>query len=190
MASSLVLAGLVPAGTAEAAAARFTFRIPAKPRSEALIDLGLQARVTLGGASSCPGRSNAVVGTLTLRQALEAVTADAPCRFEILDNATVVIRPAPLATHAKPPVAAPTAPATTAALDSVIVTATKRPTRLGAAAGGVSVIGAERLSDTGAIDTTSISQQAAGFITTNLGAARNKIMLRGLSDGTFTGRTQ
>jgi iron complex outermembrane receptor protein len=52
------------------------------------------------------------------------------------------------------------------------------------------VIGAERLHDTGAIDTTSISQQTAGFITTNLGAARNKIMLRGLSDGTFTGRTQ
>ncbi|MEJ2814548.1 TonB-dependent receptor [Caulobacter sp. CCG-8] len=190
MASSLVLVGLVPAGTAEAAPARFAFKIPAKPRSEALIDLGVQARVTLGGASSCPGRGKAVFGSLTLRQALEAVTADAPCRFEILDNATVVIRPAPPAARARPPAIAPAAPATVAALDGVIVTATKRPTRLGAAAGGVSVIRAERLSDTGAIDTTSISQQAAGFITTNLGAARNKIMLRGLSDGTFTGRTQ
>jgi iron complex outermembrane receptor protein len=52
------------------------------------------------------------------------------------------------------------------------------------------VISAARLRDAAAIDTTSVSQQTAGFITTNLGAARNKIMLRGLSDGTFTGRTQ
>lgn len=185
LASSLVLAG-----QADAAPARFSFNIPAKPRSEALIDLGVQARITLGGASSCSGRSKAVFGVLTLRQALDAVTADAPCRFEILDNATVSILPARPAVRAKPPVVVPPAPAAVATLDSVMVTATKRPTRLGAAAGGVSVIGAERLRDTGAIDTTSISQQAAGFITTNLGAARNKIMLRGLSDGTFTGRTQ
>ena len=79
---------------AAATSARFNFNIPAKSRSEALIDLGVRARVTLGGASSCPGRSEAVVGVLTLRQALQAVTAGAACRFEILDNATVSIRPA------------------------------------------------------------------------------------------------
>ncbi|WP_165187029.1 TonB-dependent receptor [Caulobacter soli] len=186
-----VATSLALSGEAEAAPARFTFNIPAKPRSEALIDLGVQARVTLGGASACPGRGKAVVGTLTLRQALDVVTAGAPCRFELLDNATVIIRPVQPASHvARPPVT--THPASTAptAIDSVIVTATKRPTRLGAAAGGLSVIGEARLGDSGAIDTTSISQQTAGFITTNLGAARNKIMLRGLSDGTFTGRTQ
>jgi outer membrane receptor protein involved in Fe transport len=190
LASSLALAG-----QADAAPARFRFNIPAKPRSEALIDIGVQARVTLGGASSCPGRSAAVVGVLTLRQALDAVTAGGPCRFEVLDNATVSILPVQTppvrpAARVRPPVVVQPAPAAVPTLDSVMVTATKRPTRLGAAAGGVSVIGAARLRDTGAIDTTSISQQTAGFITTNLGAARNKIMLRGLSDGTFTGRTQ
>jgi outer membrane receptor protein involved in Fe transport len=194
-ASVLVLtltSSLALAGQAGAAPARFNFHIPAKPRSEALIDLGVQARVTVGGVASCSGRAKAVVGVLTLRQALEALTADAPCRFEILDNATVSILPARpvVAAHARPPIVAPPTPAAASTLDSVMVTATKRPTRLGAAAGGLSVIGAERLRDTGAIDTTSISQQTAGFITTNLGAARNKIMLRGLSDGTFTGRTQ
>lgn len=188
LASSLALA--VEAG---ATPARFNFNIPAKARSEALIDLGVQARVTLGGASSCPGRSEAVVGALTLRQALQVVTAGA-CQFEVLDNATVSIRPAQAtrtsAAVERSPVAAPSPVLAPPAIDSVIVTATKRPTRLGAAAGGLSVISAGRLRDAGAIDTTSISQQTAGFITTNLGAARNKIMLRGLSDGTFTGRTQ
>ncbi|CAN7440965.1 TonB-dependent receptor [Caulobacter sp. LjRoot300] len=181
-------------GEAGAAPAKFRFDIPAKPRSEALIDVGVQARVTLGGASSCPGRSAAIAGVLTLRQALGAVTAGAPCQFEILDNATVSIRPARPSRSAEragpPPAAAPPPVVTAPAIDTIIVTATKRPTRLGAAAGGLSVISAARLRDAGAIDTTSVSQQTAGFITTNLGAARNKIMLRGLSDGTFTGRTQ
>ncbi|HWT51871.1 MAG TPA: TonB-dependent receptor, partial [Caulobacter sp.] len=56
--------------------------------------------------------------------------------------------------------------------------------------GGVSVIGSPQLQDTGVGETGSVARQTAGFITTNLGAARNKILLRGLSDGTFTGRTQ
>jgi iron complex outermembrane receptor protein len=189
LASSLALAG-----EASATPTRFRFDIPAKPRSEALIDVGVQARVTLGGASSCSGRSAAVAGVLTLRQALQAVTAGAPCRFQILDNATVSIRPArpsrSVAGAGTPPAVAPPPVVVAPAIDSIIVTATKRPTRLGTAAGGLSVISAARLRDAGAIDTTSISQQTAGFITTNLGAARNKIMLRGLSDGTFTGRTQ
>jgi outer membrane receptor protein involved in Fe transport len=183
--------GLALAGQAGAAEARFAFHIPAKARSEALIDLGVQARVTLGGASSCTGRGKAVVGVMTLRQALGAVTAGGACRFDILDNATVTIRPAPpVARAATASVVAKPPSAVASAIDGVIVTATKRPTRLGAVAGGLSVISADRLRDTGAIDTTRISQQTAGFITTNLGAARNKIMLRGLSDGTFTGRTQ
>ncbi|MDB5456351.1 MAG: TonB-dependent receptor plug [Caulobacter sp.] len=182
-----LISSLAVAGAGVAAPVRYTVRIPAKARSEALIDLGVQARVTLGGASACPGRSSALSGAMTLRQALEALLAGAPCRFEILDNATVRILPA-----ARP--ATPIHPSIVvvepAALDSVVVTATKRRTRLQAVPGGISVVGAGRLLDGGAVDTTSISQQTAGFITTNLGAARNKIMLRGLSDGTFTGRTQ
>jgi outer membrane receptor protein involved in Fe transport len=188
LASTLILAG-----ACDAATARFNFRIPAKARSEALIDLGVQARVTLGGVSACTGRSPAVAGALTLPQALETITAGGACRFEILDAKTVAIhaaRPMATAPRVAPPPPLPKVVEPALALDSVIVTATKRSMRLGATAGGVSVISAERLNDTGAIDTTSVSQQTAGFITTNLGAARNKIMLRGLSDGTFTGRTQ
>ncbi|MGR4864041.1 TonB-dependent receptor [Caulobacter sp. LARHSG274] len=184
LASSFALAGVAVAGPAQ-----HHFSIPAKARSEALIDLGVQARVTLGGASACPGRSPAVFGSLTLRQALDAVTAGAPCRYEILDNATVNIVAVKAAPHASAPPLASTA-TLEVSIDSVIVTATKRPTRLGSAPGGLSVIRAGRLRDIGAVDTTDISQQTAGFITTNLGAARNKIMLRGLSDGAFTGRTQ
>ena len=184
---SLTLAsGLALSAPADAAQPRYAFSIPAKARSEALIDLGVQARVTLGGAGACPGRAPAVKGLMTLRQALDLVTTGAPCRFEILGDDTVSILPEKPA----PKAAQPLAPEPATAVEGVVVTATKRRTLLDASAGGISVISARKLHDSGAVDTTSISQQTAGFITTNLGAARNKIMLRGLSDGTFTGRTQ
>ena len=77
-----------------------------------------------------------------------------------------------------------------APLAPLTISAGKRPPRLGSLPGGVSVITAPQLRDTGANDTGSVARQTTGFITTNLGAARNKILLRGLSDGTFTGRTQ
>ena len=180
---------LALATTASAASPpRHQFNIAAKPRSEALIDLGVQARVTLGGAQACGGRGPALSGAMTLREALTRLTGGA-CRFEILDAATVRVTAAP---RPAPPPVARVVPVVheTAAIDEVLVTATKRRTRLRSAPGGISVVGSGRLIDTGAVDTTSISQQTAGFFTTNLGAARNKIMLRGLSDGTFTGRTQ
>lgn len=183
-----LVSSLTLVAPANAEPTRYTLRIPAKARSEALIDLGVQAGVTLGGASACAGRSPAVNGSLTLRQALERLTAGASCRFVILDPATVSIQPGGLVAPA--PSQPSTATRFVAPVERLVVTATKRPTRLGTVAGGVSVISRRQLADTGAIDTGSISQQTAGFITTNLGAARNKIMLRGLSDGAFTGRTQ
>ena len=49
---------------------------------------------------------------------------------------------------------------------------------------------AEALRDDGAIDIDDVASQLASFSTTNLGPGRDKILLRGLSDGVFTGRTQ
>jgi iron complex outermembrane receptor protein len=183
--SSLALASAAWAATPP----RYQFHIASKARSEALIDLGVQARITLGGAQACAGKGPALSGAMTLRQALGKLTAGA-CQFEILDGSTVRVTGPPR--PASPPAAARVVAVVheTAAIDEVLVTATKRRTRLRSAPGGISVVGSGRLNDTGAVDTTSISQQTAGFFTTNLGAARNKIMLRGLSDGTFTGRTQ
>jgi iron complex outermembrane receptor protein len=182
--SSLALATAAAAATP----ARYQLHIASKARSEALIDLGVQARVTLGGAQACVGKGPGLSGAMTLRQALSKLTAGG-CQFEILDAATVRVTALPRPTPT-PAVRLIAVVHDTAAIDEVVVTATKRRTRLRSAPGGISVVGSGRLIDTGAVDTTSISQQTAGFFTTNLGAARNKIMLRGLSDGTFTGRTQ
>ncbi|AZS22773.1 MULTISPECIES: TonB-dependent receptor [unclassified Caulobacter] len=146
----------------------------------------------MGGVEACKGPGAPLVGTFSLREALDRATAGKGCAYSFVDARTIrfsALRPA------LPPRPAGTTPARVviepmAPLAPLTISAGKRPLRLGSLPGGVSVINAPQLRDTGASDTNSVARQTAGFITTNLGAARNKILLRGLSDGTFTGRTQ
>lgn len=149
--------------------------------------------VTIGGVEACKGPGAPLVGTFDLRQALDRATAGKGCAYTFVDSQTVrfsAVRPTPpprplVIARAIIAASEPVAP-----LAPLIINAGKRPVRLGSLPGGVSVIGSPQLQDTGVGETSSVARQTAGFITTNLGAGRNKILLRGLSDGTFTGRTQ
>lgn len=161
--------------------------------AETLIELGVRMGVTIGGVEACKGPGVPLVGTFDLRQALDHATQGKGCAYVFVDAQTVrfsAVRPPAAAPRpvltTRPPIAVePVAP-----LAPLVISAGKRPPRLGSLPGGVSVIGSPQLQDTGVGETGSVARQTAGFITTNLGAARNKILLRGLSDGTFTGRTQ
>lgn len=146
----------------------------------------------MGGLDACKGPGVPLVGSFTLREALDRAVVGAGCGYDFIDARTIrfsPLKPAPRPQIALRPVA-PTVIEPVAPLAPLIVTAGKRPVRLGSLPGGVSVIGSPQLQDTGAGETGSVARQTTGFITTNLGASRNKILLRGLSDGTFTGRTQ
>lgn len=148
--------------------------------------------VSIGGVEACRGPAVPLVGSFTLREALDRAVAGRGCGYAFIDART--IRFSPLKPAPRPQVVARAVPTIAvepvAPLAPLIVTAGKRPARLGSLPGGVSVIGSPQLQDTGVGETGSVARQTAGFITTNLGAGRNKILLRGLSDGTFTGRTQ
>lgn len=176
------------AGRAEAADARFRFEIPPRPYADALIDLGLQANVTLLGTASCgTGGRAALSGRYTLEQALDRLLAGAPCDYAVVDARTVRIRPARRS--------APPAPAAPSARDpvfvsEVVVTATKRPAALSRLPAGVSAISRDQIAATRAADVGQTTGQLAGVLTTNLGPGRDKLLVRGLSDGAFTGRTR
>ncbi|HET6971701.1 MAG TPA: TonB-dependent receptor, partial [Phenylobacterium sp.] len=55
---------------------------------------------------------------------------------------------------------------------------------------GVSAISREQVAATNAIDVSRTIGQLAGVLATNLGPGRNKLLLRGLSDGAYTGRAR
>jgi outer membrane receptor protein involved in Fe transport len=171
------------AGRSDAAEARYPLAIPPKAYADALIDLGVQANVSIVGTSAC-GASGRVGlrGAYSLDEALRRLLAGAPCSYRIVDPRTVRIGSAPAPAREAP------RPDTVVA--EVLVTATKRPASLGRLAASVSTISHDQIETTGAADVGQTTGQLAGVLTTNLGPGRDKLIIRGLSDGAFTGRTR
>jgi outer membrane receptor protein involved in Fe transport len=173
---------------AAAASARVRFRIPPQPYPEALLDLAQQANVTLIGAGACPGASRSpLVGPMTVEEALSRLLADAPCAWRMIAPGAVEISPARQTEGPRPPPGPPGPPAT---VGELLVTATKRVRDPRELAVGITAIPRRRLQETGASDPGDAAAQMAGVLTTNLGPGRNKLLLRGLSDGVFTGRAR
>jgi hypothetical protein len=172
------------AGRADAAEPRRHLQIPAQPYADALIDLGIQANVSVLGTSACGGSGlTGLTGNYTLEEALARLLQNAPCDYRIVDARTVRITPRQAS--------APSDPAKTATVVAeLMVTATKRPASLGRIPAGVSAIPQDQLQLTDAQDVGRTTGQLAGVLTTNLGPGRDKLIIRGLSDGAFTGRAR
>jgi len=182
-----------PAG-ASAADETFAFSIPAKPLSEGLVDLAVRANLSIGAdaAKACRPTGNAVVGRLTAEQGLARLLAGTGCGYRMIDARTVrIVRarfrprqvPAPRVAEnpAEPPVAT---------VSEIVVTSVKRSVGLDRAPYAVSAVQGATLSESGAVNTADLAHRIAGLTVTNLGPGRNKLFVRGMSDGPLTGRTQ
>lgn len=186
-----LLAGLgaVAAG-APAVAADLTLDIPLQPREGALMALGRAAGLSLGFSpgAQCGGRVG-LRGQMSLDQALQRLLAGSPCVAVRPDARTVVIRPRPLPAT---PVAPPSSPAGLAAIElgELVVTADKTESLLSASPYGLTAMSGAELERRGVADVADLSLIAAGVTVTNLGPGRDKVLLRGLSDGPLTGHTQ
>ncbi len=177
------------AGGAEAADARLRLAIPSRAYADALIDLGLQANISILGTANCgPAGRVSLSGRYSVREALDRLLDGAPCRYAIIDARTVRIlagaRAAPDAPPDREVVRAP------ALVSEVVVTAGKRPVALEQLPAGVSAITRDQITATRAVDVGQTTGQLAGVLTTNLGPGRDKLLIRGLSDGAFTGRAR
>jgi outer membrane receptor protein involved in Fe transport len=166
-----------------------SFQIPAQPLPQALEQFAEQASVSVGLApgAGCAGVSRAVTGSLSAAAALARLLPEG-CRIRQLDRRSfVVLGPAP--PRAPATMERPAPPAATP-LDELIVTAERRPEMLGRATYAVSALDREALARLGGGGFQDVALQLVGMTVTNLGSGRNKIFIRGLSDGSFTGRTQ
>ncbi len=168
---------------AEAAPARILFDVAPQAYPEALLDIAQQANITLIGAAACNGVSTRRLNaTMTVEQALNTTLAGARCTWRLIAPGAVEISPLP---RIDPP--RPEPPVT---VSEVLVTATKRVRNARELAVAVTAIPREGLETTGASDAGEAASQFAGVLVTNLGPGRNKLLLRGLSDGAHTGRTR
>ncbi|HET6970624.1 MAG TPA: TonB-dependent receptor, partial [Phenylobacterium sp.] len=175
------------AGRAEAADSSLRLSIPARPYADALIELGVQANISILGTANCgPDGHAALSGRYRLEDALRRLLSGAPCTYQLVDSRTVriiPILPAPGEARHEPSHA-------TNLVAELVVTATKRPATLDSLAASVSALPREQLTASGAVEVGQTVGQLAGVITTNLGPGRDKLLIRGLSDGAFTGRAR
>jgi outer membrane receptor protein involved in Fe transport len=160
--------------------------IPAEPLAQAVVDLARQGNVSIGGVDPavCHARSHPVQATradIAMKRLLEGSL----CRADSPEPGVFVLRLRPRLVlrlpHPKPK--PPEMPV------QVMVTANRRLQNAATAASAISVIDAGTLARNGG-DLADVAARIAGMTLTNLGAGRDKILLRGLSDGVFTGRTQ
>jgi len=189
-ASGLVLLAASVAPNAAKAAETRVFRLPSEPLEAALVRFAVQGGVSVGGlpARGCTGASRAISGAMTPAQALGALLPGG-CGFETLDAKSFRVVGRPMAATAPPPHAdGEITPAPR--LDELVVTAEKRPELLTRSASAVSVLSAADVNALGGQSFDDVAAQLVGVAVTNLGSGRNKIFVRGLSDGSFTGKTQ
>lgn len=172
------------AGAAEAAPARIQFRVGPQAYSEALLDIAQQANITLIGAAACPGQFRGQVdASMTLEQVLGQVLTGAPCTWRLIAPGAVEVSPGGAAAET----VRPSPPVT---VGELLVTATKRVRNPRELAVAVTAIPRADLHAAGANDAAEAAGQLAGVLATNLGPGRNKLLLRGLSDGAYTGRAR
>jgi len=188
--AACALAALCAVAPGQAGAAeKRSFRLPAEPLQAALIRFAVQGGVSVGGlpAHGCGGTSRAVSGSMTPAAALAGLLPPG-CGFERLDPQSfrVVGRPIVAAPQQRLETVAYEAPR----LDELVVTAEKRPELLIRSASAISVLTGDDLRGLGGKSFDDVAAQAVGVAVTNLGSGRNKIFVRGLSDGSFTGKTQ
>jgi len=173
--------------------------IPAGTLGQAIAALGAQARVSIVVAVNDPGLLRRAVPavrgrmgagralSLLLRGSSARAVSPAPGVWRIVPAAPRA-RPMPRAVMARK--AADPPPAAPEPAEDIIVTASKRDTRLQNFPGAVTVIGGADLTRDGDTGTDAIVSRVATVSSTYLGAGRNKLFIRGIADSSFTGPTQ
>lgn len=182
-------AGVAHAAPVEDQVASVRLQIAAKPVHAALIDFALQADLSLGGdLEACRGSAPALSGRMPAKAALNRILAHSGCAYAMPDPRTVLIRKAaPLRPrHAAAVVETPTV----LGLGELVVTAQRYPNLPGRTPYAISAISGTALGRESLSSLSDLSGEVAGMTVTNLGPGRDKVLLRGLSDGAFTGQTQ
>ncbi len=179
-----------------------SFNIPAQRLDTALIALGQQAQISLGGVDARLGsvRSQPVQGKMSVTRALQKMLIGTGFDFIAVDTTTYrIVRakpkrvarggqpPKPL--KAKPTPSTLTAPPETP-VQEIIVTGGKQNQPLDSYPGTahVETVGGTGMSEN--LGTAAFVARLPTLTSTNLGPGRNKVFVRGIADSSFSGPTQ
>ncbi len=186
----------LPPTAARAAPERtYIIDLPSLSLEKALTRLARQTRISLdfSGLDLGKARRAPILGIYTLDEALDAVLAGSGYGWQKAGPGAyrIVVAPRKPAPHKTIRQGVQLASASDDLLpDTIIVRATKRAAIAKRLPMSLSVVNGPRLDALQITDTNALAQHVAGMTSTNLGPSRNKIFIRGISDGSFTGRQQ
>ena len=189
-AAAAALAFVCAAPPAFADEARFDFSIPPTELATALVKLAITARISIGMAAvgHCTPQRHAVNGRMTTRAALDRLLEGTGCRYRMLDPAAFVIVESQPQPHQRPH--PPERPSIESEATSVLVVAGRHGAAVDRLAYGLSVLDRSQLGQQGVHDAAGLAMLTPAMTVTNLGLGRDKVLLRGLSDGPLTGQTE
>jgi outer membrane receptor protein involved in Fe transport len=178
------LLAMLSVSDAKAQQATQPFHIPKRPLGEAIITLALQSGLSIGNGGVDFGQTagNPIDGRYTPAQALDLLLAGTPFRFAFLGPDTVRILPADAPT--------PRREVAPADVENIVVEATKRPELARLAPASLLILQGSALRDADISLPAGLTREVAGLSATSLEPGRDKLFIRGLSDGAFSGRSQ
>lgn len=173
------------------------FEVASQPLSDALINFALQGNLSIGLEDSSASRltTNRLSGLYNTRQGLGVLLNGTGLAFNFVDSKTVRVFKAPprkVVRQTRIPTSQPRPQVvqTKRRLEELIVTSTKREKDPREVPMSVATVTSERLESFQVTDTDDLMSLVAGLSSTNQGPGRNKIFLRGQSDGPIAERTQ
>ncbi len=180
--------GLISFG-ARAQQAQIQAHIPQEPIARALIDLALQAKLSVGYAGIDFGEAIAgpLEGSFQPEEALKLLLAGSGYEPFILNSDTILIRRIASTTdeHVDQPNSELPLP-----IEEIVVTTTKRAEFAQSLPYSIVVISGGKLADLGVHTANDLQMHVSALSVTNLGPGQDKLSIRGLSDSAFAGRTQ
>ncbi|KRB82278.1 TonB-dependent receptor [Sphingomonas sp. Root710] len=189
LASISLLVAAAPLYAAETAA----LDLPAGRLSDAVATLAAQTGASVSAADGMiwSMRVAPLRGRMSAEEALRRLLRGSRGRLVSLGgNSFRIVPAAPVLARRAAPQVQPQPIESEDEGQAIIVTASKRDTRLRDFAGSVSLLDGTDLSFGGEQGMESILARVASLSSTHLGAGRNKLFIRGIADSSFTGPTQ
>lgn len=166
----------------------FRFDIPAGSVRDALVRVTVTVNGSLGGElAACDGATAGFRGVATLPTAVDAILRGSPCASRIGEGNAILVR---VAKRPRGPTAAPPAPPRRNLADqtlAVTVTGSRPPDGDPLRALQRTRLQGDEFTPQAMQSVSDLAPLIVGMAATNLGPGRNKILLRGLSDGVFPG---
>ncbi len=185
---------VLPSTSVGAADTAYDFDIKRAPLAKALMQFARQADVSLvlPHLSYRDGLARPISGQLSMEAALQEMLRGSDFAFEPLPSGAIRV-------YRKPPQPKASAKETAeqigfrpepVRIEEILVSSTRREDLLQKVPYSISVFSGTSIEDSGVTSTDGLMGKVSSVASTNRGRGRNKLVMRGLSDGSFSGSTQ